>query len=381
MPARLPDAKCAWVLGAGGALALMLTLMMAVPEPASASVPHAPVAAIWDVFPDVGELAQKVVKAIIDKFFGIPAGITTDILKYMVRSPNYADAGRFPELGDLRTYIASASWGLLTLTFTGAVLRYWAAGFTATSSGEAVASLGRSVAAVAGLIAYPQVFGYVVTICNMLSDGILNAPGVHHGLAVMFAATFALNNPGISAMAGVVAAVVMVGLVVTKVVLSVMLAALYVSAPLVIVMWPLGALAWLPTLWFKSVIVVCIWPVIWSIVFAVFAVVGASTFSMNGGIGQAFFNPWIAASGLLAAFKTPQAVARSAIGVQIVPHTGQAVQRALMFAFAASKMGGGGGGGGGGPAPVRSTSRVSASGRASASSHTTIVVPPRTDPR
>jgi hypothetical protein len=347
---RHPGAKRVWVLGAGGALTLMLALMMAAPEPASASMLHTPVAILGF---DPAEIARKVISAVIDHLFGLPATVTTEIVQYMVGTPNYADAGRFPELGALRTYIASAAWAILTLTFTGAALRYWAAGFTATSSGEAVASLGRSVAAAGALVAYPEAFGVIIKICNLLADGILEAPGVHHGLATMLAVTFLGNAKfaGLAALAGVFAAIVLIGLVITKIVLSMMLAVLYVAAPLVIVLWPLGALAWLPVLWVKGVVVICIWPVIWAICFAVFAVVGTSAFALHGGVAEMFFSPFIGLAALVAAFKMPQQVARSAIGSPVTPRAGHAVMRIAMVAMAASRFAGAAGRAGPRPNP------------------------------
>ena len=68
-------------------------------------------------------------------------------------------------------------------------------------------------------------------------------------------------------------------LIVTKIVLATLLALLFVAAPLAIALWPLPETSWLARTVLQSLIGVLLWPVVWALCFALFAVIGASAFT------------------------------------------------------------------------------------------------------
>ena len=80
------------------------------------------------------------------------------------------------------------AWALLTLTITVAALRYWASGFTAQGSYEAVQGMVRGGAAAGAMIAYPLVFEWACVAGNLLTHALLEAPGMRDGVTKLLAA-------------------------------------------------------------------------------------------------------------------------------------------------------------------------------------------------
>ena len=76
-------------------------------------------------------------------------------------------------------------------------------------------------------------------------------------------------------------------LIVTKIVLATLLALLFVAAPLAIALWPLPETSWLARTWLQSLIGVLLWPVVWALCFALFAVIGASAFTLQAVVRDA----------------------------------------------------------------------------------------------
>ena len=186
-----------------------------------------------------------------------------------------------------------AAWALFTLVFTVSAVRYYASGLTSGGSYEAVEALTRGGMAAGGLAVYPEVFGSLSTATNYLTYGITHAPGVEPGLTKLLGtATVASFTPlGIGTLAAVVAVVVLLLLLITKIVIATLLALLFVAAPLAIALWPLPETSWLARTWLQSLIGLLLWPVVWALCFALFAVIGASAFTLQRlvrhGAGQA----------------------------------------------------------------------------------------------
>ena len=100
---------------------------------------------------------------------------------------------------------------------------------------------------------------------------------------VLAGATVASFTPlGVGTIAAVVAVVIFLLLIVTKIVLATLLALLFVAAPLAIALWPLPETSWLARTVLQSLIGVLLWPVVWTLCFALFAVIGASAFTPTG---------------------------------------------------------------------------------------------------
>ena len=112
-------------------------------------------------------------------------------------------------------------------------------------------------------------------------------------------------------------------LLITKIVIATLLALLYVAAPLAIALWPLPETSWLARTWLQSLIGVLLWPVVWALCFAIFAVMSASAFTLTGSFGAELVKPWVAVAALFVAFKAPQLLARQAMLAGLTPVAGQ----------------------------------------------------------
>jgi len=190
--------------GAASAGALLVVLLAAtLALPASAL-------ALPDLTPDIpgpSDIAEGIFEFFFETFFGIEAKATRRAVEFLVAQPTYTDAGRYPDLNALRTYVSAGGWGIFTLVFTASALRYWASGFTSSSSYDALEALGRSIVAAGALVVYPAVFEYATVAGNLITHALLNAPGVQDGLTRLLAAALVANfaTLGIGSIATVIA--------------------------------------------------------------------------------------------------------------------------------------------------------------------------------
>ena len=329
------------------ALGVLATLMWSPPD-AQAQIDLTPGFTIpnpLDALPSPGELAGGIFEFFFKTFFGIEAKVTRRAVQWLIATPVYTDSADYRELNALRAYITVAGWALFTLVLTVSGVRYYASGFTSGGSYEAVEALARGGAAAGALAIYPQLFGSLSVATNYLTYGITHAPGVEGGLAkLLTAATVGGFSPlGIGTIAAVVAVVLLVLLLITKIVIATLLALLYVSAPLAIALWPLPETSWLARTWLQSLIGVLLWPVVWALCFAIFAVMSASAFTLTGSFGSELVKPWVAVAALFVSFKAPQLLARQAMLAGLTPSVGNTAARALVYGRAAVRAGGSGG--------------------------------------
>lgn len=341
MPGR-STRRFATYAAATGVAAVVVSLA----SPASAmALPSLP-----DLTPNIpgpADLVEAMFEWLLDTFFGIKADVTQRVIEFLVAHPIYSDAARYPELNELRSYVTAGSWALLSLTITVAALRYWASGFTAAGSFEAVQGMIRGAVAAAAMIAYPVVFEWSCVAGNLLTHALLDAPGVRDGVTKLLDAALVSNfSPlGIGAIAAVVAVVVVVLLVITKIVLATLLALLFVSGALAIALWPLPETAWLARTWLQVLIGVLLWPVVWALCFALFAVMGRSAFTLTGGFGDQLVKPFVTVAALWVAFKAPQHIARQAMHAGLAPSLGDGLSRTMVYgrqgAAATSRASGG----------------------------------------
>src|SRR5215204_3813097 len=238
--------------------------------------------------PGPADLIGEVFEFFFETFFGIEARVTQRTLEWLLAAPVYTDRGAYGDLNALRANIEVAAWALLTLVFTVSAVRYYASGFTSAGSYEAVEALARGGVAAGALALYSQVFGSLAIGANYLTYGVIHEPNVGSGLTkLLTVATISSFTPlGVGTIAAVVAVVIFLLLIVTKVVIAALLALLYVAAPLAIALWPLPETSWLARTVLQSLIGLLLWPVVWALCFALFAVLGASTFSGGGSVAR-----------------------------------------------------------------------------------------------
>jgi hypothetical protein len=331
--------RAAHIVPVAGAVALQLAMPSAAQAQIDLPLPGLPNP--FDVgLPGPGDLAEGVFEFFFKTFFGIGAKVTRSVVTWLLATPVYTDTGAYGELNELRSYLTVAGWALLTLVFTVAGVRYYASGFTSGGSYEAVEALTRGGLAAGALAVYPQVFGALSVATNYLTYGVTHAPGVEPGLTkLLAAATVASFTPlGIGTIAAVVAVVLLVLLLVTKIVIATLLALLYVAAPVAIALWPLPETSWLARTWLQSLLGVLLWPVVWALCFALFAVMGASAFTLKGSFGSELVKPWVAVAALFVAFKAPQLLARQAMLAGLTPSLGNTAARALVYGRAAMRV-------------------------------------------
>jgi hypothetical protein len=318
----------AWGLVAAAAALASAALW---PDVASAQLPDLP-----DLTPDLpgpGDLVRELFEFLLDTFFGINAAVTRRVVEFLIAHPVFSDSARYPELAELRAYVAAGGWALLTLTVTVASLRYWASGFTAQGSYEAIQGMVRGAAAAAAMLAYPLAFEWACVAGNLLTHALLEAPGMRDGIESLLAAALVTNfgTLGIGAIASVVAVVVLVLLVITKIVLATLLALLFISGGLVIGLWPLPETGWLARTWLQALAAVLLWPVVWALCFALFATLSRSTFSLKGEFGDELVKPFVTVAALWVAFKAPQLLARQAMQAGLAPSLGTGLTRTVVY--------------------------------------------------
>src|ERR687892_677098 len=235
-----------------GLASLAVLLALALLAPASAAA--VPLPELPDLTPDIpgpADLVRAMFEFLLKTFFGIEVAIQRRVVDFLVAHPVYSDAARYPELGRLRAYVSAGGWAILSLTIAVAALRYWASGFTASGSYEAIQGIVRGAAAAAAMVVYPRVFG------------------------------------------------------------------------------------------------VLLWPVVWALCFALFAVLGQSAFSFKGEFGDELVKPFVTVATLWVAFKAPQLLARQAMLAGIAPTLGGGLARTVVYgrgALGAAQRGGASGG-------------------------------------
>jgi len=295
--------------------------------------------------PSPTDLIGDVFEFFFKTFFGIQAKVTQRTVEWLLAAPVYTDESAYRDLNELRSNIEVAAWALLTLVFTISAVRYYASGLTSAGSYEAVEAVTRGGVAAGVLAFYPQVFGALAVATNLLTYGLIHEPNVGSGLTkLLVAATVSSFTPlGIGTIAAVVAVVIFLLLIVTKIVLATLLALLFVAAPLAIALWPLPETSWLARTVLQSLIGVLLWPVVWALCFALFAVIGASAFTPGGSFGSHIVKPWVSVAALYVAFKAPQLLARQAMLAGLMPSPGSTVARGLAYGRTAMRSGAAGG--------------------------------------
>jgi hypothetical protein len=311
-------------------------------------IPHAAIglpnpADLLPGLPGPSDLVGKVFEFFFKTFFGIQATVTQHTVDWLIAAPVYTDQSAYADLNQLRSNLEVAAWALFALVFTVSAVRYYASGFTSAGSYEAVESLTRGAVAAGALAVYPQVFGALTMATNYLTYGIVHDPTVGSGLTdVLAGATAASFTPlGVESLAAVVAVVIFVILIVTKIVLATVTALLFVAAPLTIALWPLPETSWLARTVLQSLIGALLWPVIWALCFALFAVIGASAFTPGGSFGSHLVKPWVSVAALYVSFKAPQLLARQAMLAGLMPSPGAAAMRGMVYGRSAMNAAGG----------------------------------------
>jgi hypothetical protein len=226
----------------------------------------------------------SVLKAI---FGGVEAKLLTDVIKGLLAIPNFNSGN----VAALEQTTSALSIGMLGSVLTLSIFRYYLSGLSDSGSGgfEAIQGVTRVIGVAGFICAWPSVFGELVLIPKMFDSALLGSPAVQNSVATLFDGALAIGaeafvlSSGLGlifvVLIGLLGALVFIGLLWMKVLLSVMLMFLFVSMPLCVVMWPVPELSWLASAAMRSMFVALLVPCVWAIVFALAAAVNADVLS------------------------------------------------------------------------------------------------------
>jgi hypothetical protein len=348
---------------AAGAVALVA--MLAGATPAQAKIPIVgEIPVVGPVVEGIGNAGEAVLHptetilkgfvALLQAIFGgFEAHLIAEVIAGLLAIPNF-NTGHVAQLEHTTTAIAA---GMLTAVLTLSILRYYIAGLTNSSSGgfEALQGLVRVVGAVGFIILWPGFFSECLQIPSAFNHALLGSTSVQHNVAALFDAALALGsgafalNIGLGLifviLIGLISAIVFIGLLWMKVLLSVMMMFLYVSMPLCIVLWPVPELSWLASSAMKALGVGVIVPSVWAILFALSAAVNTDVLTFAGShsiIDTVIIRPLAGITLMLLCITIPRFLMRAAL---IGPHGqpgGWRVWRTVTFGMFAGRAAAGG---------------------------------------
>jgi hypothetical protein len=310
-------------VAAACALALLIVGSIASPEPAAALPNPA------DLLPSIPDLnpAHWVVdgfKAILHFIFGDLDQLGRHLVNLLLAVPLLTDTAAFPRLNDYRAYVTGGAWGILALTFVVASLRYWLSSYSGNGAYEALAGFLRSTGAIAMLLVFPVVFDQLARAVNAFTAALVVNPVVGDGLGrglVGTISTAAITGGGIAMLVGLATIVMAIVLLVVKVIVTALLAVLFVASPLAIALWPIEELSWALRSLVQAMLGLLVFPILWALCFGTFAVL--STDAMfpgdHGGAIDTVLSPLIALAALIIAFRLPFAVLGQAMKAGISP--------------------------------------------------------------
>ena len=227
------------------------------------------------------------------------------------------------DIGRISTSTA-ISFGLVGVVMTFSVMRFWLSGLTSSGAGgaEAVDGFTRTIGAALFILAWPLLARQGIAITNTASSAILQSPGVSDDLTRLIRAAlvgnFALGPVAwiISVITALAGAMLLLGLVLLKIVLSCATAVLFVAMPVAVILWPISELSWIARFAMRSFLVCLLIPLVWVIVFATFAAIGVDAVSFKGGGGildKAIIQPLTGCALLYVAVSCPKWLMRAAM--------------------------------------------------------------------
>lgn len=299
------------------AATLVTLLALAAPAPADAfSLPSLnPVDYMIDGF-----------KALIGFIFGDIDTLGHHLVNLLLAVPILTDHGNFPRLNEYRSYLQTGMWGILPLGLVIASLRYWMSAGQGAYDG--LMGFIRTAGAVAILLAFPVAFDGVSRAVNAFTSASITTPIVGHGLSQGLVGTLStapLAGGGITMLIGIAAMCMALILLVVKVIVTSLLAVLFVLSPLAIAVWPIEELSWALKTLMAAIGALLMFPVLWAVSFGTFAVLNADALfpGDHGDILASVLSPLIALASLIIAFRLPFAVLNQAMGASLSSHGGR----------------------------------------------------------
>jgi hypothetical protein len=263
-------------------------------------------------------------KSLLTFIFGDPKEMGKHLVNMLLAVPILTDEKAFPGLHDYRVYVTGGAWGILSLSFVIAALRYWLSSYSGSGSYEALQGFIRTTTAIVILLAFPIAFDQISRFVNVFTAWLVTNPIVGHNLSHGLVGTLSdapLVGGGITMIVSIIAIIMAIILLIVKVIVTTLLAVLFVLSPLAIALYPIEEMAWGLKSLVQAMGALLMFPILWAVSFATFAVMSADSLfpGSQGDTIDAFLSPMITLAALLIAFKLPFAVLQQAMTSGVTP--------------------------------------------------------------
>lgn len=252
-----------------------------------------------DILGGIGGAAADVVgkgfSYIINTLFGgVAAEVTTAMLSWLVEIPDLSNGS----VGSFEETTAVIALALLSAVLTLSVIRFWFAGIGSGGGGmESLQGVGRAVAAVFLIVAWPTVFSLIGDATDTVSSALLRNDETRQNVGALLAtgvgigSLSAAGGGALPLFMGIIVAVagmiLLLGLVMMKILVTALTVILFVGMPLALVLWPLPETSWVAGMLAKALAAVSAIPVIWALVFGSFAALWSDSILItNNGRGE-----------------------------------------------------------------------------------------------
>lgn len=305
-------------------LALVLVLLFGALMPDSSDAADIPL--LPDSLPslDPSHYVVEGFKNLLIFIFGDPSVIGRKLVNMLLAVPILTDKDAFPGLNKYRVYIAGGAWGILGLSFVVATMRYWMSSYSGSGAYEALTGFVRTCLAIIMLMIFPIVFDQVSRFVNVFTAWLVDNPLVSGNLSKGMVGTLAeapLVGGGMVMIITIIALIMALVLLAVKVVITCLLAVLFVLSPLAIALFPIEELSWCLRQLVQSMLALLMFPVLWAICFATFAMLSADSLfpGSHGDTMNVLLTPLITLASLIVAFRLPFAVLSQAMMSGISP--------------------------------------------------------------
>jgi hypothetical protein len=270
-------------------------------------------------------------KAILKFIFGDIDDLGKHLVNLLLAVPLLTDAKAFPKLNQYREYVTGGAWGLLSLSFVVASMRYWLASYTGAGAYEGAQGFVRSCAAIAGLLVFIPLFDQVARLTNAFTSALVANPIVGDNLGKGMTGvldTGLISGGGIPMLVAIVAIMLAITLLVVKVIITALLAVLFVASPLALALWPIEEFAYLFRTLLQAMMGLLLFPVIWALCFGTFATLSVDALfpGEHGSQIPRLLGPLVMLAALIVAFRLPFAVLRQAMQAGISPGLSRGVR-------------------------------------------------------
>jgi len=252
-------------------------------------------------------------------FSGLQANFTMSVFDGLVEVNDPTQNSNVGQLGDT---IQALSFGLLAAVLTITFLRYYFQGLGSGFNGfEPAQAFMRVIGACTAVIVWPWAFSWAIELQQAFVNAFWNSPSLHDDLKRLFETlnfTF-VAGAGFMWFIGILlamaAAVLLIGLVCLKIILTASLVLLFVGMPLCLILWPIPEMSWLAGAAMRMLVTLLLIPIAWGLIFAAAAAVGMDALAFKGSdtFVDALSKPLVALSLMWLAFIVPKHLMRMAM--------------------------------------------------------------------